>query len=326
MSIDLYFDDNYASLYEKIEQGTAEIFTLKTENGRVKNTFLKRKAPSFNGEQYFEIITPYGYGGAVVEEVTGEKDKLIKEYNEAFAKYCEEQNIVCEFVRFHPIVNNALDFKSVYSPIFSRKTLGTNLVDFEDPINAEFSKSCRKKIRRALNSGVSYEIKEKPDTLDEFKEIYYATMDRNNAADYYYFDDKYFADVLKYFRENVITCKAILEGKTIAMGLYFVYNGTVHVHLSGTYSEYLNLSPAVVLRYGVAEWAIKNGYKLIHHGGGRTNDPEDSLFTFKKSFAQNTEFDFYVAKKIWNKDVYNAICESEKVDPNADFFPAWRSR
>lgn len=326
MSKDIYFNNNYGLLYEKIENGASTVFELKTKNGTVKNLFLKRKAPSVNGQDYYEIITPYGYGGAVIEDLTGDKNELVKEYEQAFSEYCKEQNIVCEFVRFHPIVNNAKDFESVYSPIFSRKTLGTNLVDFEDPIASEFSKSTRKKIRKALNSGVTYVIDENPSNLDEFKEVYYATMDRNNAADYYYFGDEYFENVLKFFKDNTITCKAVLDGKTIAMGLYFISDGILHIHLSGTFSEYLHLSPAVVLRFGVCEWAIKNGYKLIHHGGGRTNDPEDSLYTFKKNFAQNTEFDFYIAKKIWNKDAYNAICENEGVDSNADFFPAWRSR
>ena len=46
--------------------------------------------------------------------------------------------------------------------------------------------------------------------------------------------DSFFCDenTLKYFRKNVILVEAIFEGKTIAAGFYFIYNKTIHIHLS----------------------------------------------------------------------------------------------
>lgn len=151
-------------------------------------------------------------------------------------------------------------------------------------------------------------------------------MDRNNAANYYYFDDDYFKNCLKYFKENTILIEAIFQNKVIAAGIYFTYNKIIHVHLSGALSEYLYLSPAYVLRYAVTLWGKDKGYELIHHGGGRSNSREDKLFSFKKQFAQNTEFEFGVGRNIWNEDIYNRLCSSMSIDLNCDYFPAYRTK
>lgn len=323
MKEDIYFEKNYGKLYENIEKGEAKIFEYEDENGLISNQFLIREIPiKIDNNTYFDIVTPYGYGGPIIEKCNN-KQKLLNAYKDAFNKYCQENKIISEFIRFHPIINNACDFKNIYDVVYLRKTLGTNL-EYEDPCHEEFSKSCRKNIRRCINKGIKYMVNVEPKELSKFKEIYYSTMDRNNATDYYYFQDEYFNNILKYFPRNIITVEAIYEEKTIAMGLYFIYNKILHTHLSGTLSEYLHLSPAYMLRYGATLWAKENGYKLMHHGGGRTNSETDSLYLFKKNFSQKTEFDFYIGKKIWDKEIYEKLCKQKDVTDDGSFFPAYR--
>ncbi len=326
MGLDIYFENNYGKLYENVEKGIAKKYEYEDENGKVSNQFILREIPlRIDDNKYYDIVTPYGYGGPVIEKcVKDKKDELLKNYEKKFKEYCVNKSIVSEFVRFHPIINNAKDFKIMYNAQCIRKTLGTNLKDFEDPVMSEFSKGCRKNIRQAIRKGISYKVTKNPNDLSVFKKIYYSTMDRNHATDYYYFDDNYFNSVLKYFNDNIILVEAIYENQTIACGLYFIYNKIIHIHLSGTLNEYLYLSPAYMLRYGVTLWGKENGYELIHHGGGRSNSEEDSLYKFKKQFAKNTEFDFFVGKKIWNQNIYDKLCVAKKVDKNEDFFPAYR--
>ena len=221
------------------------------------------------------------------------------------------------------MVKNYEDFKEIYNPIYLRKTLITKLQE-NDVIQKQFGKSCRKNIRQALNKGITYKVTKSPENIGAFKEIYYSTMDRNHATDYYYFDDEYFNDILKYFKDNVILVEAIFEEKTIAAGLYFIYKDVIHIHLSGTLTEYLYLSPAYILRYAVTLWGIENGYKTIHHGGGRSNDENDTLYLFKKNFAKLYDVDFYIGKKIWNQEIYNKLCKIKGVSEKESFFPAYR--
>ena len=306
--IDLYFDENYGKLYENVEKGKAEIFEFENEDGKITNQFLIREIPEKIEEKtFYDIVTPYGYGGPIINYLKGNKENLLKEYEKSFAKFAEDKKIVSEFVRFHPIFENALDMKQIYNSTYMRKTLITKL-DEEDVVQKQISKSARKNIRQALNKGVTYKITEKPEDISVFKDIYYSTMDRNKATDYYYFDDKYFGDMLKYYRENILLIEAVFEG-----------------NLSGTLTEYLYLSPAYILRYALVLWGIENKYKIIHHGGGRSNSEDDSLYLFKKNFAKLYDVDFYIGKKIWNKEIYDKLCKMKNVEDDG-FFPAYRKQ
>ncbi|MGH2077615.1 peptidoglycan bridge formation glycyltransferase FemA/FemB family protein [Aerococcus urinaeequi] len=324
---DIYFEPNYGKLYEKMENGISECFEYSNEHGSITNLFIKREIPIIldSEEKYYDITTPYGYGGPIINNVVkGKEAELVNGYKKAFMEFCLANNIVSEFIRFHPVIGNEIPFKVVYDVQYLRKTVGTNLKEFEEPFQEEFSKSARKNVRRSLREGVSYEIIENPDSIDGFLEIYYSTMDRNEADDYYYFDEEYFKKCLELFPENILIVKSLYEEKTIAMGFYFIYDKYIHTHLSGTLSEYLNLSPAYILRYALTEWGKENGYHLIHHGGATTNDENDSLFRFKKRFGQNTEFDFSIGRRIWNQEIYDKLCKEVNADKNIDFFPAYR--
>lgn len=321
---DIYFDKNYGKLYEKVENGEACVFECNTQNGVIINQFIKREIPiKIDDNIYYDIVTPYGYGGPYIDKCIN-KSKLLKDYKEQFKNYCVNNNIVAEFIRFHPLFNNALDFTDIYHPIYNRHTLGTNLKEYEEPEKKEFSKSCKQNIRKKIEMGMSYRITEAPDNYDSFKKCYYSTMDRNEAEDYYYFDDNYFNLIKKYYKKNTLLVEVIYNNKIIAAGIYFICNNILHVHLSGTLREYLDLSPAYILRYAITKWGKEHGYEMIHHGGGRSSSEEDNLYKFKKQFAKNTKFDFYLGKKIWNQDIYDKLCKKVNISKEEEFFPAYR--
>ncbi|WP_066190741.1 GNAT family N-acetyltransferase [Gracilibacillus timonensis] len=325
---DIYFEENYGKLYEQIENGTSMVYNYEDDLGKAHHMFIKREIPfSIDENIYYDIVTPYGYGGPSIEPVDENKrDELVQNFMAGLDDFCTKQNIVSEFVRFHPLIENAYDFMKYYDVSQIRNTLGTSLNEYDDPFQTEFSKSCRKNIRQSLKAGVTYRITENPEDVSQFKDIYYSTMDRNKASEYYYFAEDYFNLCLEYFKDNLLLVEAIFEGEVIAMGFYFIYGDFIHTHLSGTISDYLHLSPAYILRYALTQWGKEKGYKVIHHGGGRSNDPNDSLYKFKKRFSKNTEFNFFIGKKIWNKNVYKQLCEMSNADNNSDFFPAYRSK
>ncbi|WKA55697.1 GNAT family N-acetyltransferase [Planococcus shixiaomingii] len=325
---DIYFEEDYGRLYEKVENGKCEIFEFSHPYGNIKHLFIKREIPmQMLGETYYDLVTPYGYGGPVITSChEGRKKELVEAFYTAFAKHCTHNNVISEFIRFHPLANNAEDFSSCYEVEHIRNTVGTNLKDFEDPIKSEFSKSKQKSIQKALAAGVEFRVTPAPEDLTKFKEIYYGTMERKNADDYYYFDEEYFVGLLKYFRKNLLLVEVVHEGKTIGMGLNFVYGSTIHIHLSGTRAEFHRLSPAFMLRYALVTWGKENGIELIHEGGGKTNSLDDPLYLFKKQFGKNTSFNFLIARKVWNEEIYRRMCKAAHVDQETEFFPAYRAK
>ncbi len=322
--MDIYFEPSYGVVNECIEPGKAEVFEYASEDGRISHLFMKRSIDTeIDGVTYFDLATPYGYGGPLIHEVTGDKDRLIAEFKEAFDTYCVDNNIVSEFVRFSPTEDNADDFASMYEVISLRQTIATYFREGEDVVEAEFHKSARKTIRRALKQGVTYEVIEHPDNLDTFMDIYYDTMDRNEAQDNYYFSRDYFQGLIDNFKDNLMSVEVMFEGKCIACGLYFLYEDKMHAHLSGTRHEYLKLSPAYVLKYATALYGQEKGYSFIHYGGGTSNDPENALFKFKSKFTKSEPLWFKIGKKIYNQEVYDLLVDKTGTN-ELSFFPQYR--
>lgn len=324
---DIYFEKDYGRLYEQIEQGICEVFEFEHSLGKVSYLFIKRRIPGrINGEPYYDITTPYGYGGPrLIDCEETDQEEVVQAFQVAFQEHCQRENIVCEFVRFHPLFTNAQDFNSCYELTFRRHTTGTNLKDFENPIKSEFSRSKQKSIQKALAAGVEYRVHVNPGNLDEFKRLYYLTMKRRDADSVYYFNDDYFNKLLASFGPHLVLVEVLYEEKVIAVGLNLAYGKFVHIHLSGTLEEYHHLSSAFVMRYALVMWGIEHDVELIHEGGGVTGKPDDPLYLFKKQFGKNTEFDYYVSNKIQNQEVYNLLCEKSEVDAQKQAFPAYRT-
>lgn len=326
--LDLYFEEKYGLLYEDIERGKCEIFEYHSGFGVVRHLFIKRPIPvSLKGELYYDLVTPYGYGGPVILECDKQNRKvLVKEFEHSFADYCRKNNIVSEFVRFHPVLQNAQDFCNCYELTFRRKTTGTNLRDYEEPIKNEFSKSKQKSIQKAIQAGLEYKVTLKPENLDDFQKIYHDTMKRKNAEEVYFFGKEYFSRLLEYLGEHVLLVEVIHKDKVIGMGLNFVYGKMIHIHLSGTCQEFQYLAPSVMLRYALVQWGKNRGIELIHEGGGRSSSLDDPLYVFKKQFGKNTDFNYYVSSKIWDEKRFEALRQAADSEDVTVDFPADRQK
>lgn len=122
---DVYYIPQYGKLCETLDGGEYKLVLFESSNGRIINPFIKRPVPwLINNEQYFDIITPYGYGGPIIIEAT-DRERLKHEYSLAFGEYCKENKIVSEFIRFHPIFENYKDVDDTYEVVYSRHTVGT---------------------------------------------------------------------------------------------------------------------------------------------------------------------------------------------------------
>lgn len=325
--LDIYFNSDYGELCKYIEFGECVCFECKTNNGIIRNMFIKRPVPWLvNGIQYYDIVTPYGYGGPLVCEADN-IDALIKDYDNQFKQFCDDNLIVCEFIRYHPILRNWEPFNSVYDNTFSRHTVGTNLMDYDDPVQSEFSKSARKELRKSERNGVTCSIHISPDDLSVFRSLYEETMDRNNADKMYYFPDEFYKLLTTKLKPYVLEVQAHLGDEIIASEIYFIQGRYMHAHLLGSNDKLLNSGGGIMLEATAARWGKENGYQFIHHGGGRTSADDDALFLYKKKFGRNTLFDFYIGKKVWNKDIYDRLVEIRKLgDPviEKEYFPAYR--
>ncbi len=326
---DIYFDPQYCKLYEEIEHGTCEVFEYADETGRARNIFMKRPVPWLvDGKQYYDIVTPYGYGGPIVLEAT-DKAALIANYWKAWTAYCAEQGIVCEFVRFHPLLRNDVDFQAQYDAKMNRNTLAIDLED--DFFMTQFSSKCRNTTRKAEKMGVTCEIDEDCRTIETFAEIYYKTMAKDNADDYYFFSMEYFKEMCEGLKGQLFIVNAKLEEQTIATSLFMVSEHFIHYHLSATDPAYYSYAANNLVLKVAAERGQEMGKKWLHLGGGLSSSEEDSLYKFKRAFAREERNlqQFWLGRAVYDQAIYDRLVDLRRAEGNFDedsgFFPKYRA-
>lgn len=324
---DIYFLPEYGFLNEQIEGGKVQVYDFACDYGHIRSVFIKRPVPVLlEGEQFYDAITPYGYGGPLVMEAE-DRGKLLEAYRESYISYCRENRIVDEFVRFHPLAENALDFGNLYETIFNRHTVAVDLMD-DDYSRTQFTPDCRNMIRKAAKKGVRVEIDEECLHLEDFIRLYYGTMDKNGASDYYYFEKSYFDGLRAIEGCSLILINAYVEERMISSAMFMLCGSSMHYHLSSTDRSYYSYASNNAILSSAVEYGREHGLGWLHLGGGLSSDEKDSLFKFKRSFGRMEKNlkDFYIGKAVFLPDIYSQLCLSVQ-NPGSmqsGFFPAYR--
>lgn len=297
-NIDIYYTKEYCRLYE-CENSKAYMFVYKEENNSAIYPFLLTAINVDGYEGYFDIETPYGYGGPLVQH----RDiGFINRFEENFRKFCLEKNIIAEFIRFHPLLDNYIIFSKNIEVYFNRNTILIDLKKSKEQIwNEDIQSKNRNMIRKAKKNGL---VVEASTNTEEFISIYKKTMEKVNATSYYSFSSDYYEQLFKDCHNKLFVVKK--EDKIIASAVFMGYKSFFHYHLAGSLEEYLKFSPNNLLLWEVIEYAKDNGYKYFHLGGGLSSSLDDNLYKFKKKFS-STSCKFYIGKRIHNEEIYNEL-------------------
>lgn len=329
---DVYYLSNYVKAFFLHGDGTPLLFYYNQPGLRAMNVVMKRDisdSPVFQGKipnnQMFDLTTPYGYGGFLFSE-KGDP-QLTCNLNEAYVEYCAKNGIVSEFVRFHPILRNSIHCTEIYDIVNLGKTVTMNLNN-KDQIWNDLTSKNRNVIRKASKSGVEIYWGRDRQLFHEFIPLYNATMDKEDATKYYYFDEPFYYSILHDLKYNSLIFYALLDQQVIAMSMFLLCNRKMHYHLSCSNTDYKNLASTNLLLYEAACWGCENGYKLLHLGGG-LGSTNDGLFKFKSAFNKNSDTIFSIGKKIFIKETYNELIsirsQNDDFDSNTTFFPQYRS-
>lgn len=270
---------------------------------------------------YFDFSTPYGYGGWLIE---GEdSDNLFPEY----VKWCKRNNIVCEFVRFHPMLENQHYSEEAYDVIRLGETVALDLTSY-DMIWSNLKSTCRNRIRNALKIPVQVYNGRFPEIFKKFPDIYDLTMDKDNADPYYYFEPDFYDSILNDLPEEAqIFYAQIPDGKIIAAVIMLECNGYMNYHLSCSLPEYSKIAATNMIIYQAALWGSRHGFRSLYLGGG-VGSEEDNLLRFKKTMYKGEKGypRFYIGKKVFDKEAYDQLCNMRGINSNSDgFFPRYRT-
>lgn len=320
---DVYWLSGYVKAFRI--HGDGEPLLVYYDGGKTRgiNVIMKRdvaKDERFKGKidegTCFDCATPYGYGGWLIEG-TGREDLFA-----AYLRWAVKNGIISEFVRFHPILKNHEACEDFYDISRLGEVVHMELLSPEAIWNNISSKN-RNVIRKAMKNDVKVYNGRFPEIFCRFREIYNQTMDRDEADPYYYFEEAFYASVLDDLPCNAQVFYAEKDNEVIAAAIMLMANGRMNYHLSGSLRQYSSLAPTNLILYQAALWGCANRYKTLYLGGG-VGSGEDSLFKFKRAFYKGDLNRFYIGRKIYDRERYDALV-SLRGNIESSFFPQYRA-
>lgn len=247
-------------------------------------------------------------------------------------QFLNDHGIISVFSRLHPFIpeqgaileglgQTAVHGKVVYVDL--RQELDVQRAMFNRRLKTYLNKS------RKMCTVIEGNVKEH---LDDFIQLYHENMRRVNAEKGYFFDKKYFYDLLTsdQIDTTLLLCKHN-ESDTITGGAIFVKSGPiVQYHLSGLSENYFELNPIKLIIDEMRIKATEAGYTYLNLGGGR-GGAEDSLYAFKSGFSKDNGL-FSLWKFVVDDDAYRKLTigklgeEGYASAQHSGFFPAYRSK
>ncbi|ABW25572.1 hypothetical protein AM1_0520 [Acaryochloris marina MBIC11017] len=282
----------------------------------------------------YDITSPNGYSGFLLNPAALDDSAFGFHAWQQFLDLGKEQGICSAFLRLHPSLNTI--HPQGINNILVKKvghTVSINLGLSESDLWSHTHKSQRNKINRGKRLGLVAKIKPFSEYINEFCNIYEATMQRVEAeTSFFSFNRDYFYLLQKHLGHKLFVCIVEYQDEIISAGLYSECSGIVQGLLGGTTPEGLKLSPTSLEFYQTSLWAKQRGNTILHLGGG-VGCSEDGLYQYKANFSKQRH-EFYTASIIIKPLQYKLLLESHSKAHNIDldhlnsiqFFPAYRYR
>lgn len=308
----------------EFEEERAELFVYGDEDTFVYYPYLRRDLSNVpvaddaleDPSEYSDIVSSWYYGGPLT---SADADAApIAEFFEAFGDHCESENIVAEFVRFDPNLENHEEF-TLLDPSFNRETVPVDLTQSKEEIWEGYEGRNQRAITQARDSALEIDRSYTAEDVEKFHAIYSNAMEARDADDHYRFTRSFFDELLAspYFTLLV----ARYEDEVV--GGFLIAHDDVYSHhyLSASNPDYWEYRVNNLLYHEVVMYMHDTDRELFDFQGGRPG-----VFKFKKGFSPD-RCEFHIAKRTHVPDVYEDLVDAAEdagVDTNTGYFPAYR--
>jgi hypothetical protein len=305
---DIFISTDYLKLFSNYLNHEAFYVFYGNEENYILIPYLKRPIEKLNN-QYYDLVSPWYYGGPIYfSKDKNNLNSLFKKFILVFNEYCLTHNIITEFQRFHPLLENHKLYGDNANVIFDRKIVYVDLRKDLDVLRQDYTRHTRKNINKALKNNLKIQGIDGDEDMYSFIKAYTQSMRDKNARDFYHFNDKFFEDLFNQFGNQLKQFNIEKDGELICSSVELGNYGILHDYLRGADPKQLLLRPNDILIDEIIRWAKEYGYSYFILGGGASSNEEDGIFKFKKSFSSTTA-DFFIYKKIHNLNKYKQLCE-----------------
>lgn len=348
---DIYFTPQYLALFKEKNAPFADRFGAEPEliwygddENYILYPILKRSINILpfvqgsplveDGRELYDVVSPWYYGGPlpyIDDEIADaeRRHKLLSGFFSAFHEYCTEHNMLTEFVRLHPLLENHNIVAPYQSVEEKNRIVYVNLYQDAETIWQNYKQENRKSINRASRRGVTVQVSRKNSDILAFYHLYTEAMDRLNAAAGYYFTADFFSKLFAELGERAQLFLAYYEDELIAGSILIGMDGLAHDYLRAFDPAYSSLVPNNLVVHEKITWAKEHGYRIFSLQGGHS--PNDGIFRFKLTFSKDTA-PFYVFSHIHDTELYRRMSEArdkyysenDHSAGNNSYFPYYR--
>lgn len=333
---DVFYRHAYAALCHAEGDGDPFLFVYDDGAGnRVWYVLVRRPLRALPAAQaaglegpWYDTLTPNrGFGGPLCAVPSAE---LLQAFAEELGAWCRSQNIVSEFVRFHPLLENHRLAGAGMEVRYDREMVDVDLTRPEPELYARLHHRHRDRVRKARQRGLQLRLfqgREACAQVPAFYRVYCATMDRVGSTPYWYHSEGYLQRLFEGFGAEAVL-GAVFDGERLVGGAVCLRSGAVlHYWLSGSDEAAQRLGTNPFLLHELSLWAKRQGCRSFFLGGGHVG--RDSLFMFKYRFDPGGLRGYHVGRRVHLPEVQARLVEGWRrlhaQEPPAHFFPPYRA-
>jgi serine/alanine adding enzyme len=257
----------------------------------------------------FDVQTCYGYGGPIFcgGWTASERRHALR----TIGNYLRDTSVVAEFIRCR---TERIDLDDFLGANYEVRRVRTNVewslaLGDSNEIPPTWRRSARRNISQGRRRGLVHTLGSSTEDIAEFDRLYQITAERRSMEPFYRFNTAQFASLLALDPQRVklILVRHSDKGTCIAGGILLVDGTSAYHHLGASDPAFLALCPNDYLMFALAGIAASHPVHRIVWGGGRSNDPQDTLFKFKSRFGDRFA-PVHIACRVIDAATYERLC------------------
>jgi hypothetical protein len=223
------------------------------------------------------------------------------------------------------------DPMGAYDEAFLRDCFGDLVIPFKSHFGNDLSRPLEETMpkhhARNASSGLKQVTVERCEDalshLDDWVRLYALLIKRHQISGIRTFSRSSFARQLKI--PGMVCFRAIRDGQTVGMILWYVQNGIAYYHLGAYTDEGYELRASFALFRRALEYFAESGLKYANLGAGAGlgSDADDGLSRFKRGWSTCVRT-AYICGRIFDRREYDRLVRVRGVG-TTDYFPAYRN-
>lgn len=196
------------------------------------------------------------------------------------------------------------------------------IIELGQPVYSLASSHHRRYARQALRSLQVKKCENPAQFLDTWMELYDILIERHRIKGIPAFSRSAFVSQLNL--PGIVAFRAVYEGTTVGMLLWYVQNGIGYYHLGAFSLLGYELRASFALFWSAIEYFTATGLAWLNLGAGASlkSNGTDGLSRFKQGWSTGTRTAYFCGR-IFNQTKYLAILQDKGISANS-YFPAYR--